>query len=162
MSKLAEKNGITIGKKHLECYDLCKDEKEALQEIIALTSDELDDMLETKGINHILQLWYRGVQAANFYMQTTEPWIKLKNVETEEEGKQHLEFLLYVIKQLALLSAPFLLEGFAKVQSILGNETISAVSTTVSGDTWKTAWFLEEFAVTLKPDILYAKLEETN
>jgi len=50
------------------------------------------------------------VQAANLYMQTTEPWVKLKSHETEAEGKQHLEFLLYVIKQLALLSAPFLME----------------------------------------------------
>lgn len=116
-------------------------------------------MLEVNGINHLLQMWYRGVQAANFYMQTTEPWIKLKEQGTREEGVQHLEFLLFVIKQLGLLSAPFLLEGFAKLQTILGNETISNVSTAVSGTTWKDAWEMEEFAVALKADILYQKLE---
>jgi methionyl-tRNA synthetase len=67
----------------------------------------------------MLQLRYRGVQAANIYMQTNEPRLKLKSAESAEEGRQHLEFLLYVVKQLALLSAPFLLEGFAKVQTIL-------------------------------------------
>lgn len=118
MSKLAEKNGIVKGQKHLDCYDLCTDDKEPLQEILSFTAETLDELLDQKGINHLLQVWYRGVQAANLYMQTTEPWVKLKSLETEAEAKQHLEFLLYIIKQLALLSAPFLTEGFAKVQTI--------------------------------------------
>ncbi len=92
-------------------------------------------------------------------MQTTEPWIKLKTAESAEEGKQHLEFLLYVIKQLSLLSAPFLIEGFAKVQHILGNDVLNNVSTTESNDAWSNAWNLDEFDVMLSPDILYQKLE---
>jgi len=28
VSKLAEKNGVSRGVKHIECYDLCKDDKE--------------------------------------------------------------------------------------------------------------------------------------
>ncbi|MBP6910803.1 hypothetical protein KBC03_04405 [Patescibacteria group bacterium] len=159
MSKLSEKNGIVRGVKHLECYDLCKDDREALQEVIGLDQQKLDELLESKGISYVLQLRYRGVQAANTYMQITEPRIKLKSAETMDEGKQHLEFLLYVIKQLALLSAPFLLDGFAKTQQILGNEILSAVTTDKSNDLWKQAWELEEFDVALKPDILYQKLE---
>lgn|GEM_PF-420233 len=127
--------------------------------MLSLTTDILDDMIDNKGINHILQLRYRGVQAANIYMQSTEPRVKLKSADTADEAKQHLEFLLYVIKQLSLLSAPFLLEGFAKIQHILGNDTISNVSTAVSGTTWSEARNLEEFDVTLSPDILYQKLE---
>lgn len=92
-------------------------------------------------------------------MQTTEPWVKLKSAETEEEGRQHLEFLLFVVKQLALLSAPFLIEGFTKVQQILGNETLSRVSTAETNDNWLAARVVEEFAVSLSPDILYQKLE---
>lgn len=161
VSKLAEKNGIVQGVKHLECYDLCKDDTEALQEILALSPALLDDMVENKGINYVLQLWYRGVQAANTYMQTTEPWVKLKSAESAEEGKQHLEFLLYVTKQLGLLSAPFLLEGFAKLQHILGNDIVNSVTTETSGDTWQKAWELEQFDVNLSPDILYQKLEIT-
>lgn len=159
VSKLAEKNGVVRGNKHIECYDLCKGDAESLQEVIGLDAELLDEMLEEKGISYVLQLRYRGVQAANTYMQTSEPWIKLKSAETMDEGKQHLEFLLYVIKQLALLSAPFLIEGFAKVQTILGNAILSAVTTDKSNDLWKQAWELEEFDVALAPDILYQKLE---
>lgn len=160
VSKLAEKNNITVGKKHIECYDLCKEDKEGLQEVLGLTPGMLNEMLENNGINHILQLWYRGVQAANLYMQTTEPWVKLKSAESEEEGRQHLEFLLFVVKQLALLSAPFLIEGFAKVQQIFGNETLSKVTTSETNDNRLAARTLEEFSVNLSPDILYQKLPE--
>lgn len=159
VTKLSEKNGITQWKKHVECYDLCKDDKEALQEVLSLTPGVLNEMLENKGINYILQLWYRGVQAANLYMQTTEPWIKLKNAESAAEGKQHLEFLLFAVKQLALLSAPFLTEGFAKFQQILGNEVVANVSTADTNDNRLQARVLEEFSVNLSPDILYQKLE---
>lgn len=160
VSKLAEKNGIVKGQKHLDCYDLCTDDKEPLQEILSFTAETLDELLDQKGINHLLQVWYRGVQAANLYMQTTEPWVKLKSLETEAEAKQHLEFLLYIIKQLALLSAPFLTEGFAKVQTIFWNMALSRVSTQDnSANEWKSVWELETFDVELHPDILYQKLE---
>ena len=161
VSKLAEKNNITVGKKHVECYDLCKDDKEGLQEVLGLTPGVLNELLEAKGINHIIQMWYRGVQSANLYMQTTEPWVKLKSAESAAEGRQHLEFLLFVVKQLALLSAPFLTEGFTKTQHILGNDTLSQVTTTDTNDNRLAARVLEEFSVSLSPDILYQKLEPT-
>lgn len=159
VSKLAHKNEIIIGKKHIECYDLCKNEIEALQEILSMTASDINELLETKGINHILQLWYRGVQAANTYMQTTEPWVKLKSTESQAEWRQHLEFLLYVVKQLALFSAPFLTESFAKVKLILGNDILSKATTRETNDYWQKARALEDFDVELVPDILYQKLE---
>jgi len=52
-------------------------------------------------------------------MQTQAPWVKLKSEETKAEGITDLQFLLWIIKQLTLLSAPFLTNSFKKVQEIL-------------------------------------------
>ena len=61
-------------------------------------------------------------------MQRTQPWVKLKDPAIREEGIADLQFLLWVVKQLAVLSAPILVEGFGKMQGILGNEIISSVT----------------------------------
>jgi len=68
--------------------------------------------------------WYKTVQKANEYMQIEQPWSKLKDDATREDGIRDLQFLLWVVKQLAVLSAPILVEGFAKMQKILGNELL--------------------------------------
>jgi methionyl-tRNA synthetase len=52
-------------------------------------------------------------------MQTQAPWVKLKSEDTKAEGIADLQFLLWMIKQLTLLSAPFLTNSFKKVQEIL-------------------------------------------
>jgi hypothetical protein len=72
-----------------------------------------------------------------------------------------LEFLLRVIKQLWLLSAPLLVNGFAKLQKILGNNQISALNSSVNGG-WlgfKETFDKEEFEVHLEPIIMYEKKE---
>ena len=43
-------------------------------------------------------------------MQTEQPWMKLKDENTRDEGIKDLQFLLWVVKQLAILSAPILTE----------------------------------------------------
>ncbi|GHV24911.1 hypothetical protein FACS1894176_02230 [Bacteroidia bacterium] len=72
------------------------------------------DHANTKGF---LEDRYRLVQLANEYITKIEPRKKYK--ENPEEAKADLEFLLWVIKQLGLLSAPLLINGFAKLQKIL-------------------------------------------
>jgi methionyl-tRNA synthetase len=46
-----------------------------------------------------------------------KPWEKLK--ENKEEGLFILKLLLYLIRQLAILSAPLLIESFEKIKMIL-------------------------------------------
>jgi methionyl-tRNA synthetase len=74
----------------------------------------------------LLEDRYRLVQLANEYITKAEPRKKYK--ENPDEAIADLEFLLWVIKQLGLLSAPLLINGFAKLQKILGNEEISQIN----------------------------------
>lgn len=78
-----------------------------------------------------LDNWYKTVQKANEYMQTEQPWTKLKDETKREEGIRDLQFLLWVVKQLAVLSAPILTEGFVKMQRIFGNEDIAALQSSI-------------------------------
>ncbi|MBP7061656.1 hypothetical protein KBA84_02375 [Patescibacteria group bacterium] len=59
-------------------------------------------------MQNYLNIRYKMVRAANFFMQNEQPRTKLKDESTKEEGIKDLQFLLYVIKNLALLSAPIL------------------------------------------------------
>jgi hypothetical protein len=72
-----------------------------------------------------------------------------------------LEFLLWVIKQLGLLSAPLLVNGFAKLQKILGNNQISALDSDKNGGGagFQEAFDMQEFEVNLEPVIMYEKKE---
>jgi methionyl-tRNA synthetase len=55
-----------------------------------------------------LQEWYRLVQKANEFITLAEPWKKWKDDSTKEEAIQDLQLLLYIIKNLAILSSPIL------------------------------------------------------
>jgi methionyl-tRNA synthetase len=66
-----------------------------------------------------LQEWYRIVQKANEYITKAEPWKKWKEDSTKEEAIKDLQLLLYVIKNLAILSSPILTNGFEKLKGIL-------------------------------------------
>ncbi|MEI6671817.1 MAG: hypothetical protein WCL02_00155 [bacterium] len=90
-------------------------------------------------------------------MTTAEPWIKYKNEETKDEALSDLQFLLYIIKNIALFSAPILVHGFKKIQSILGNEEFSSINSAVNNTdtTFKVVFDMEEFPVNLNPIIIY-------
>lgn len=107
-----------------------------------------------------LDNWYKTVQKANEYMQIEQPWTKLKDEKTRQEGIKDLQFLLWVVKQLAVLSAPILVDGFTKMQGILGNEDISTLDSSLHSE-WQFEKILamEEFAVDLQPEILYQRVE---
>jgi len=64
-----------------------------------------------------------------------------------------------------LISAPFLVNGFKKIQNIFGNEELSFVDSSVSSadnDNFKKAFDMREFKVELKPIIIYQKKEEND
>lgn len=66
------------------------------------------DYLDKAQLKTYLDNRYQVVQKANEYMQSNAPWTKLKDEATKADGIKDLQFLLYVIKNLALLSAPIL------------------------------------------------------
>jgi methionyl-tRNA synthetase len=102
------------------------------------------------------------VQKANEFITKAEPWVKWKNPETKMEAEQDLKFLLYITKNLGLLSAPILVNGFKKLQHILGNEELNKIDSTTNtmNDDFKTVFDMESFSVNLNPEIIYAKLEK--
>ncbi|NCB13884.1 MAG: hypothetical protein EOM78_19980 [Erysipelotrichia bacterium] len=72
-----------------------------------------------------MEKWYQIVQKANEYITKEEPWIKYKDENTKQEAIKCLEFLLYVVKNLAILSAPILTDGFEKIKNIFGTEILN-------------------------------------
>ena len=73
-----------------------------------------------------------------------------------------LQFLLYIVKNIALFSAPILVNGFKKVQTIFGNEEFSSIDSTInkSDNTFKIVFDMEEFPVNLHPEIIYQKKDQ--
>lgn len=95
-------------------------------------------------------------------MQTQAPWVKLKDESTKADGIADLQNLLWMIKQLTLISAPFLTNSFKKVQEILGNDLLSQIDSSNNlsdPELFEKAFNLTEFEVNLVPDVVYQKKE---
>ncbi len=121
-----------------------------------------DQYLKKADIKWYLDDRYQLVQKANEYMTRTEPRSKYKNESTKDEALSDLQFLLYIVKNIALFSAPILVNGFKKIQAIFGNEEFSAIDSTVNtaDNTFKIVFDMEEFPVNLNPQIIYKKTLE--
>jgi methionyl-tRNA synthetase len=52
---------------------------------------------------------YDLIQSINTFMQKEQPWLSLKTGNLEQSKKQ-ISFLLYMIKNCALLTAPFFIQ----------------------------------------------------
>jgi methionyl-tRNA synthetase len=125
------------------------------------------DYLSKAQFKQYLDDWYKTIQKANEYMQTQQPWTKLKDEFKREEGVKDLQFLLWVVKQLTVLSAPILTEGFIKMQRILGNEEIKLLDSSIpekigigqSGWQFESILAMEDFSIDLQPEILYQRVE---
>lgn len=93
-------------------------------------------------------------------MQEWAPWVKLKDETQIQEGKENLEHLLWEIKQLTLISAPFLINSFKTVQTILGNEQLMKLDPSKNLSD-PTAFFelynADTLTVALQPDVVYKK-----
>lgn len=88
--------------------------------------------------------------------------MKYKNDTTKDDAIADLQFLLYIVKNIALFSAPILLNGFKKIQDIFGNEELSSIDSAKNNEEhqFKMIFDLEEFPVNLNPVIIYQKKEE--
>jgi len=133
--------------------------------LAGLTPELLDQKyLQSWDFQWYLQEWYALVQSANWFITRAEPRKKYKDEATKQEALDALAFLLYIVKNLALLSAPILVNGFAKIQNILGNETLSAIDSSKDYAVWSTAFAetfaMKEFTVNLKPEIIYQRKEK--
>lgn len=118
--------------------------------------------LEKADIQWYLQDRYRLVQNANEFITKTEPWKKYKDDMTKEEAISDLQFLLYIVKQLALLSSPILVNWFKKIQEIFWNEELNKIDTSKNIEDqhlFKEVFDLEIFSVNLNPSIIYIKKE---
>ena len=88
-----------------------------------------DRYLKTFDLQGYLQDWYRIVQKANEYITKAEPRKKWKEESTKADAERDLQFLLYIVKNLAILSAPILTVGFEKLKNILGIDALQAIDT---------------------------------
>lgn len=118
--------------------------------------------LENFNLQGYLQDRYRLVQKANELITREEPRKKYKDPATQAEAIELLQFLLYIIKNLTLLSSPFLTQGFEKLKTILGIDSLQAIDTTqnLSKSQFKSAFDTKEFTVNLNPEILYQRVEQ--
>lgn len=152
VTKLAAKERIALGKRHPEWNEGSSQSIHSLEQI--------EHFLDTANLNTYLTQRYTAVQEANLYMQNQAPWTKLKDESTRAHGIADLQYLLWIIKQLTLLSAPFLTNSFHKVQEILGNNLLSQIdsSTNLSDPAlFQKVFDLTEFDVNLQPDVVYQK-----
>ncbi len=105
-------------------------------------------------LNH----WYELIQFTNKLIDQEKPWEKLKNEETKNEWIFILKTLLYLIRQLAILVAPILIESFEKIKDILGEEILTKIDTTSKIENIEKIFDLEELKFNLHPWYLYKKL----
>lgn len=169
VANLGKKYGVTKGKFDEKRFGefLKKEEMKAGEEslfsgLLRFARNDIEEgYLQNANTKRYLEDWYSLVQLANEYITKAEPWKKYKEETTKQEAIEDLEFLLWVIKQLGLLSAPFLVNGFAKLQKILGNPKISAIdsSKNVMHEGFVEVFDEQEFEVNLYPMIMYERKE---
>lgn len=85
----------------------------------AFDPDVIEEYLKSADYMTYLRDRFQLVQLGNQYMQQSEPWVKIKDPITEQEAREDLQTLLRLMKNLALLSSPFLIEWFEKIQQII-------------------------------------------
>ncbi len=77
----------------------------------------VDWYINDSDLSSLLRDWYWLVQLWNKYVDETKPWEKAKN--DLEWAKRDLQLLLWLIKWIAVLSSPFLVESFDKFKNII-------------------------------------------
>ncbi|MFA5747512.1 MAG: methionine--tRNA ligase [Candidatus Absconditabacterales bacterium] len=157
---LCAKYEIKEGKYNDEAFNRLDFDSKIFQEGFDVT--KLEKILSEGNIQGYLQDRYRLVQKANEFITTAEPWKKRKDENKKSEAISDLQFLLYLIKQLALLSCPILVNGFKKIQEIFGNDEMNKIDSSknmTDPDLFKKVFDIKEFKVNLNPQIIYVKKE---
>ena len=123
--------------------------------------DVVNDFLLKSDIKWYLEKRYTIVQKTNEYISSEEPWKKYKDDATKWEAIICLEWLLYVVKNLAVLSAPILTDWFKKLKNIFWTEILNDLSTdkTIDLELWKKAFDDKEFEINLDSEIIYPRVE---
>ena len=166
VTSLCKKYGITSGKFTKQKWETFKENNES--KLLSYFEDGWDgakieeQYLQKADIKWYLDDRYQLVQWANEYITKAEPRAKYKNETTKDDALVDLQFLLYIVKNIALFSAPILINGFKKIQNIFGNEELSAIDSSVNNpdNTFKVVFDMEDFPVNLNPIIIYKKKEE--
>lgn len=120
-----------------------------------------EQYLNKADIKWYLDNRYQLVQRANEYITKAEPRVKYKQEATKDEAIADLQFLLYIVKNIALFSAPILVNWFKRIQDIFGNDDFSGVDSAknTQDNSFKIMFDMEEFPVQLNPQIIYKKKE---
>lgn len=110
----------------------------------------------------ILEDRYKLVQKANEFITIQEPRVKYKDEKTQLEAISDLKFLLYVLKNLAIISAPVLTTGFDKIKTILWNTDLSKIDTSnnIDSKSLQNIFLSKTFPVDLNPEIIYPRIED--
>ena len=161
VTKLAQKEGIVQGKivRNMKQDDISNRLWKMLDKF---NRADFENYFENSDLSSYVKNWYEIVQETNYEVQTLAPRTKLKSEETKADGIADLQFLLWMIKQLTLLSAPFLTNSFKKVQEILGNPLLSQINSSANlsdPELFAKVFNLTEFDVQLQADVVYQKKE---
>lgn len=120
-------------------------------------SDTISHYISNFDLQWLLRDRYTLVQAANKFLNDSEPWQKMKDETKKEEWLADLQFALYLIKNLSILIAPLLINSFSKIQEMLGIPALSKIDTTTTADPSfiQSVFDITETSVELKPVIIY-------
>ncbi|UFX83044.1 methionine--tRNA ligase [Candidatus Absconditicoccus praedator] len=164
VSKLSQKNNInkvqfdmSIEKEFLDlAKDLGYDENLFVNMFEnGFDKNKIDEYFDTVNINSFIRDWYDIVQLANKFIEEKKPWELLK--QDENQGKQTLCFLVYIIKNIAIITSPFLTEGFEKTKQSLGTDLLDFDTSETINDV-EERFNSKSFDVNLSPKFLYQKL----
>lgn len=115
----------------------------------------IDAYLHSYDLVDLLRDRYHIVQLANKYVDTTKP--RETTTSAPEQARRDLSVLVWLIKGLGLLSSPFLLEGFARLQEIvqLQDTAWEQFGTEESSEELGRLLDLRSFGVSYQPGHLY-------
>lgn len=103
--------------------EIKSDENSLEQLFFNISKDKVENIynkyLESANYQELMREWFKCVQKANIYLSKKEPWVLLKSEETKEEWIRCIKYMLLYIKQLWLISSPFLIDWFARLQDIM-------------------------------------------
>ncbi len=165
VTSLCAKYGIKEWKINKQKREDFKDEDNKLASLFELWFDTHlleKTFLEKWDIQWYLQDRYRLVQNTNEFITKAEPRKKYKDDITKADAISDLQFLLYIVKNLALLSSPILINWFQKIQEIFWNEELNKIDTSINSEDqnlFKEIFDLDSFSVNLNPTIIYIKKE---